>query len=201
MRDIFVALLITCILRAHKRTRMYVCTPTRVCSRANGRAPRSAGRRGRGGKGGSMESGIIANVDRLKESREEEILYLTYVTSDRGVSCLRPRTRRGRARALPPSHRRAPLLPLARSRAATALRARPSSSPTNVIVRLDSVPHTLLVETLSLKIPPYSSSVSSLARLINRRSLVIVIIVGRAEPRGRARREFRMHNLCCINCM
>lgn len=43
-----------------------------------------------------MESGIIANVDRLKESKEEEILYLTYVTSDRGgVSCLRPRPEEG----------------------------------------------------------------------------------------------------------
>jgi len=52
---------------------------------------RASERRARG-KERSMESGIIANVDRLKESREEEILYLTYVTSDRGgVSCLRPR--------------------------------------------------------------------------------------------------------------
>jgi len=46
-----------------------------------------------------MESGIIANVDRLKETREEEILYLTYVTSDHGgVSCLRPRPEEGEQR-------------------------------------------------------------------------------------------------------
>lgn len=70
-----------------------------------GARARASGRRARG-KERSMESGIIANVDRLKESREEEILYLTYVTSDRGVSCLRPRPeRRGRARALPLSPR------------------------------------------------------------------------------------------------
>jgi len=51
------------------------------------------------GKERSMESGIIANVDRLKETREEEILYLTYVTSDHGgVSCLRPRPEEGERR-------------------------------------------------------------------------------------------------------
>lgn len=54
-----------------------------------------------------MESGIIANVDRLKESREEEILYLTYVTSNHGgVSCLRPCPEEGEREALPLSSER-----------------------------------------------------------------------------------------------
>lgn len=66
-----------------------------------------------------MESGIIANVDRLKESREEEILYLTYVTSDHGdVSCLRPRPEEGEPSARPLSSER---LPAARSLASVLL--------------------------------------------------------------------------------
>lgn len=134
--------------------------PTRSHARARTReraAPRSER---------SMESGIIANVDRLKESREEEILYLTYVTSDHGgISCLRPRPEEGE---------REPCLSPRRGRAGSPFSLlRPPRHPRTSPFALT------LSRSCSARHCPWKSlhGTRPRKRELNKHSLVIVIII------------------------
>lgn len=144
---------VSCVSQILQQFRTELIITTWVHIRADSYALTRANEHRARGEERSMESGIIVNVDRLKESKEEEILYLTYVTSDHGgVSCLRPRPEEGE-RVLCLSLRRDCRLPR-------------SLSPVHLVSHKRHRSPWLCPElrsTLSLKIPPRNSSTQARA--------------------------------------